>query len=256
MSDSSGSVIPGAQVSVTNIGTGVRSTATTDASGNYSIPLLPRGNYRLESTVQGFKRFVREGIELSVQQTARIDIQLTVGEVVESVVVNAEVARLETQNATLAKVVDNRSIVNLPLNTRNVYSLVFLTPGVTGSVGNSYGEMRYSVNGARARTMDTMIDGVSAAHPTVNGFNGISVFPSVDAVEEFKLLGADYPAEFGRSLGSVLNVVFKSGTNKGHGSAYEFLRNSKLDSNNFFDNRRGQPLLSYKRSQFGGVFNG
>ncbi|MBM3768311.1 MAG: hypothetical protein FJW32_23250, partial [Acidobacteria bacterium] len=256
VSDSSGSVIPGAQVSVTNIGTGIRSTATTDASGNYSIPLLPRGNYRLESTVQGFKRFVREGIELSVQQTARIDIQLTVGEVVESVVVNAEVARLETENATLAKVVDNRSIVNLPLNTRNVYSLVFLTPGVTGSVGNSYGEMRYSVNGARARTMDTMIDGVSAAHPTVNGFNGISVFPSVDAVEEFKLLGADYPAEFGRSLGSVLNVVFKSGTNKWHGSAYEFLRNSKLDSNNFFDNRRGQPLLSYKRSQFGGVFNG
>ncbi len=170
--------------------------------------------------------------------------------------VSADVARLETENATLAKIVDNRSIVNLPLNTRNVYSLVFLTPGVTGTVGNSYGEMRYSVNGARARTMDTMVDGVSAAHPTVNGFNGISVFPSVDAVEEFKLLGADYPAEFGRSLGSVLNVVFKSGTNAWHGTAYEFLRNSKVDANNFFDNRRGQPLLSYKRSQFGGVFNG
>jgi hypothetical protein len=112
------------------------------------------------------------------------------------------------------------------------------------------------VNGARARTMDTMIDGVTAAHPTVNGFAGISVFPSVDAIEEFKLLGADYPAEFGRSLGSVLNVIFKSGTNHWHGSAYEFLRNSKLDSNNWFDNRRGQPLLSFKRSQFGGVLNG
>jgi hypothetical protein len=131
-----------------------------------------------------------------------------------------------------------------------------MTPGVTGTVGNSYGEMRYSVNGARARTMDTMIDGVSAAHPTVNGFNGISVFPSVDAIEEFKLLGADYPAEFGRSLGSVLNVVFKSGTNTFHGSAYEFLRNSSFDANNWFDNRRGQPLLSFKRSQFGGVLNG
>src|SRR6185369_4136519 len=162
----------------------------------------------------------------------------------------------ETENATLSKIIDNRAITNLPLNTRNVYSLVFLTPGVTGTVGASYGEMRYSVNGARARTMDTMIDGVSAAHPTVNGFNGISVFPSVDAIEEFKLLGADYPAEFGRSLGSVLNVVFKSGTNTLHGSAYEFLRNSSFDANNWFDNRRGQSLLSFKRSQFGGVLNG
>lgn len=256
VSDSSGSVIPGAKVSVTNIETNVRSNATADASGNYNIPLLPRGNYRLEASVQGFKRFVREGLELQVQQTARVDVQMTVGELADSVVVTADAARLETENATLGKVVDNRSIVNLPLNTRNVYSLVFLTPGVTGSVGNSYGEMRYSVNGARARTMDTMIDGVSAAHPTVNGFNGISVFPSVDAVEEFKLLGADYPAEFGRSLGSVLNVVFKSGTNKWHATAYEFLRNSSLDANNFFDNRRGQKLLSFKRSQFGGVFNG
>jgi len=234
----------------------MRSSAQTDAAGNYSVPLLPRGDYRLEVTAPGFKRFVRGRIVLQVQQTARVDLQLTVGEVAESVVVTADAGRLETENATLAKVVDNRAIVNLPLNTRNVYSLVFLTPGVSGTVGNSYGEMRYSVNGARARTMDTMIDGVSAAHPTVNGFNGISVFPSVDAIEEFKLLGADYPAEFGRSLGSVLNVVFKSGTNRWHGSAYEFLRNSALDANNFFDNRRGQGLLSFKRSQFGGVLNG
>src|SRR6185436_14622552 len=256
VTDSSGAVIPGAQVTVINLGTNTRSTGTTDASGNYTVPLLPRGDYRLEISAGGFRRFVREGIVLQVQQSARIDVQLTVGDLVESVVVTADATRLETENATLSKVVDNRSIVNLPLNTRNVYGLVFLTPGVTGSVGNSYGEMRYSVNGARARTMDTMIDGVSAAHPTVNGFNGISVFPSVDAIEEFKLLGADFPAEFGRSLGSVLNVVFKSGTNRWHGSAYEFLRNSSLDANNFFDNRRGQALLSFKRSQFGGVLNG
>jgi hypothetical protein len=256
VTDSSGGLIPGAQVTVMNTGTGIRITATTDSSGNYSVPLLPRGDYRIEVSAQGFKRSVRDGITLQVQQTARIDVQMAVGELAESVVVSGDAGQLETESATLAKTVDNRSIVNLPLNTRNVYSLVFLTPGVSGSVGNSYGEMRYSVNGARARTMDTMVDGVSAAHPTVNGFNGISVFPSVDAVEEFKLLGADYPAEFGRSLGSVLNVVFKSGTNRWHGTAYEFLRNSTLDANNFFDNRRGQGLLSFKRSQFGGVFNG
>lgn len=256
VTDSTGALVPGAEIAVVNLGTSARSTAKSDGTGNYSIPLLPRGDYRLEATASGFKKYVRDGIVLQVQQTARIDLQLVVGEVAESILVTADAARLETENATLAKVIDNRAIVNLPLNTRNVFNLVFLTPGVTGTVGNSYGEMRYSVNGARARTMDTMIDGVSAAHPTVNGFNGISVFPSVDAVEEFKLLSADFPAEFGRSLGSVLNVVFKSGTNRFHGSAFEFLRNSALDANNFFDNRRGQQLLSYKRSQFGGVLNG
>ncbi|MBI4891974.1 MAG: TonB-dependent receptor [Acidobacteria bacterium] len=256
VTDSSGAFVPGAEIVVVNTETNLRSTAQTDASGNYTVTLLPRGQYTVEVSAKGFKRFVREGIVLQVQQTARVDVQLAVGEVAESVMVTANAALLETENATLAKVVDNKIITNMPFNTRNVYSLVFLTPGVTGTVGNSYGEMRYSVNGARARTMDTMIDGVTAAHPTVNGFAGISVFPSVDAIEEFKLLGADYPAEFGRSLGSVLNVVFKSGTNQFHGSAYEFLRNSAMDANNFFENRRGAPLLSFKRSQFGGVFNG
>ena len=113
------------------------------------------GDYRLEVTASGFKRLVRDGIVLQVQQTARIDLQLAIGEVAESIIVTADVARLETETSTLAKVIDNRAFVNLPLNTRNVYNLVFLTPGVTGTVGNSYGEMRYSVNGARARTMDT-----------------------------------------------------------------------------------------------------
>jgi hypothetical protein len=147
VTDSSGGLIPGAQVTVTNTGTGIRITATSDSSGNYNVPLLPRGDYRVEVSAQGFKRFVRDGITLQVQQTARIDVQMAVGDLAESVVVSADAGQLETENATLGKIVDNRSIVNLPLNTRNVYSLVFLTPGVSGSVGNSYGEMRYSVNG-------------------------------------------------------------------------------------------------------------
>ena len=256
VTDASGATIPGASIAVMNLDTNIRTTVATEASGSYTAANLPRGNYRMEVSAAGFKQFIRSGIVLQVQQSARIDVQMSIGEVAESVVVTADAARLETESATLSKIVDNRSIINLPLNTRNVYNLVFLTPGVTGSVGNSYGDMRYSVNGARARTMDTMIDGVSAAHPTVNGFNGISVFPSVDAIEEFKLLSADYPAEFGRSLGSVLNVVFKSGSNQWHGTAFEFLRNSALDANDFFTNRRGAPLLSFKRSQFGGVLNG
>ena len=254
--DPAGALIPGATLLVTNTGTNARAQVQTDAVGVYSALLLPPGSYRVEASAPGFKKFVQDGITLQVQQQARVDITLTVGEVTESVTVSADAALLDTASSTIGKVVDNRSIVNLPLNTRNVYSLIFLTPGVSGTVGNNYGEMRYSVNGARARQMDTLIDGVSASHATVTGFSGISVFPSVDAIEEFKVMGANYPAEFGRSMGSVLNVIFKSGTNLLHGSAYEFLRNSKLDANNFFDNRRGAPLNSFKRSQFGGTFSG
>ncbi len=254
--DPAGALIPGATLLVTNTGTNARAQVQSDAVGVYSALLLPPGSYRVEASAPGFKKFVQDGITLQVQQQARVDITLTVGEVTESVTVSADAALLDTASSTIGKVVDNRSIVNLPLNTRNVYSLIFLTPGVSGTVGNNYGEMRYSVNGARARQMDTLIDGVSASHATVTGFSGISVFPSVDAIEEFKVMGANYPAEFGRSMGSVLNVIFKSGTNLLHGSAYEFLRNSKLDANNFFDNRRGAPLNSFKRSQFGGTFSG
>jgi hypothetical protein len=256
VTDSSGAVVPNAEVAITNTDTNVGTTVTTDNKGSYTAPLLPRGQYTIEVSASGFRKAVREGITLQIQQTARVDVELAVGPVADAVVVTADAMQLETESATLAKVVDNRTIINLPLNTRNVYSLVFLTPGVTGTVGNSYGEMRYSVNGGRQRTMDTLIDGVTAAHPTVNGFAGISVFPSVDAIEEFKLMGADFPAEFGRSLGSVLNIVYKSGTNNFHGTAYEFLRNSRFDANNFFENMRGRPLASFKRSQFGGVFNG
>lgn len=254
--DTSGAIVPAASVTVINAGTNAKTAAETDASGNYIAPLLPPGQYLVEVTAPGFKKFIREGIVLQVQQQAQVDVVLTVGELAESIVVSADATLLETTTSSIGKVVDNRRIVNLPLNTRNVYSLIFLTPGVSGSVGNNYGDMRYSVNGARARMLDTLIDGVSASHATVTGFSGISVFPSVDAIEEFKVMGANYSAEFGRSMGSVLNVVFKSGTNVFHGSAYEFLRNSVLDANNFFDNRRGVSLESFKRSQFGYTLNG
>ena len=254
--DASGSAVPQAAVVVTNTGTNARTEIRSDASGNYIAPLLPPGAYSVEASAPGFKRFHQSGIVVQVQQQARVDILLTLGEVTESVTVTADAAVLETTTSSIGAVVDNRRIVNLPLNTRNVYALVFLTPGVSGTVGNNYGDMRYSVNGARARMLDTLIDGVSASHATVTGFSGISVFPSVDAVEEFKVMGANYPAEFGRSLGSVLNVVFKSGTNVLHGSAYEFLRNSRLDSNSFFANRDNRPLGSFKRSQFGATATG
>lgn len=254
--DTSQAVIPGAEVTIVNVNTDHRETATAGADGRYASVPLPPGDYRVEAGLQGFRRVVRSGITLPVNTTIVVDFTLEIGALSDLVEVRASTPILEVNTGTIGKVVDNRRILELPLNTRNVYSLIFLTPGVAGSIGNNYNSMSYSVNGARPTMMDTVIDGVTASFPTVNGFTGISVFPSIDAIQEFKVLGANYPAEYGRSLGSVLNVVYKSGTNDFHGSAYEFYRNSAMDANNFFANRAGQRLGDYRRSQFGGMAGG
>ena len=254
--DASGGVIPRATVTITNQQTNRQESLTTELDGRYTSLPLPPGEYRVEAALQGFRRAARANITVQINATVAVDFTLEVGELTDAVEVRASAPLLETNSGTIGKVVDNRRILELPLNTRNVYSLIFLTPGVAGTIGNNYNSLSYSVNGARPTMMDTVIDGVTASFPTVNGFTGISVFPSVDAIQEFKVLGANYPAEYGRSLGSVLNVVYKSGTNDFHGSGYEFFRHSALDSNNFFAKRAGQPLADYKRSQFGGVAGG
>ncbi len=254
--DSSGAIVPQAKIGVVNTGTNRRFETVTDSEGAYTAPLLGIGAYTVEVTAQGFRTYKQDGIRLSVNQQARVDVTLAVGAVSETVEVTADAAVIETTTSSVGKVVDNKRIRELPLNTRNVYGLIYLTPGVAGGIGNSHNQVGYSINGVRGGLMDTLVDGASAAFPTVNGFHGISVFPSVDAVEEFKVQAQNYSAEFGRSLGSVLNLVYKSGSNDFHLSAYDFIRNSKLDANNFFNNGRGIKLGSFKRNQFGGVFSG
>lgn len=256
VTDASGAAIPNATVSAVNVATNVRTETRSDSTGRYIVTQLQPGTYRLEASASGFKTYVRSGVELNVGQQAQLEIAMTVGEVSENVTVEGTVSAIETTSSTIGKVVSNRAILNLPLNSRNVYSLIYLTPGVAGSIGNNYNSMSYSINGARASMMDTLIDGATASHPTVQGYSGISAFPSVDAIGEFKVLGANFPAEYGRTAGSVLNVVYKSGSNEYHGTAYEFLRNSKLDANSFYNNLRGIPLSSFKRSQYGGTFGG
>lgn len=254
--DTSQAVVPGAEVTIVEINTERTESTVADGAGRYSSVPLPPGEYRVDAGLAGFRRVVRSGIVLTVNTTVVVDFTLEIGVVSDLVEVQASTPTLEVNTGTIGKLVDNRRILELPLNTRNVYSLIFLTPGVAGNIGNNYNSMSYTVNGARPTMMDTVIDGVTASFPTVNGFTGISVFPSVDAIQEFKVLGANYPAEYGRSLGSVLNVVYKSGTNSFRGSAYEFYRNSAMDANNFFANRAGTPLGEYRRSQYGGVAGG
>jgi Carboxypeptidase regulatory-like domain/TonB dependent receptor len=254
--DPSGSPVSGARIAIINTATNQRIEMISAADGNYTATQLQPGTYRVEVTAIGFKNLTRDGIVLQINQQAQLDLHLEVGDVGERVEVKGDVSLLETESSSVGTVVDNKLITNLPLNTRNVYSLVFLTPGVAGSVNNTYGGTSYSVNGVRPSLMDTLVDGVSAAIPTVNGFTGITVFPSIDAVQEFKILAQNFPAEYGRSLGSVMNIIFKSGTNQIHGAAFEFLRNSVLDANNFFSNRNGTDLSSFKRNQFGSMISG
>jgi hypothetical protein len=255
VTDSTGGLVGAAQIRATEVATNRVLATASNATGNYSFNELPRGEYQLEVSAPGFKNTVRRGIQLAIGQQARVDVQLEVGSVAESVEVVADASLLETVDSVLGKVVDNKRITELPLNTRNVFSLLYLTPGVTGSVSSTY-STGFAINGARNSMLDILVDGVSTAHPTVNGFSGNSTFPPVEAIAEFKVLGANYSAEFGRSNGGIVNVVYKSGTNTLHGSLFEFLRNSKLDANDFFNNRQGRPLGSFKRNQFGGMVNG
>lgn len=255
VTDPAGAVIPSATVRITNLGTNHAAVVSTNEVGNYAASNLERGEYQIEITAPGFKKSVQRGIALEIQQQARVDVSLEVGDITQSVEVAAVTPVLETADSTLGKVVDNRRILALPLNSRNVYSLLFLNPGVTGNVDSFY-STGYGINGARNSQLDVMVDGVSTAHPTVNGFSGNSTFPPVDAVAEFKVMGANYTAEFGRSNGGIVNVVYKSGSNDFRGSVFEFLRNSKLDANDFFNNRLGRKLGSFKRSQFGGQASG
>src|SRR3954451_13546867 len=251
VTDPAGAVVPRAHVVATDVQRNVSRSTDSDEAGRYILIDLQPGRYTLTVEITGFKKYSHAGFDLQVAQKALIDAVLEVGAITESVSVTAEPALIEATSSSVGKVVENREIVNLPLNTRNPYQLVFLTPGVSGSVSINYDDMRYSVNGARVRMLDTLVDGVAASHPTVNGAGGVSAFPSVEAISEFKVMGANPPAEYGRSQGSILNVVYRSGTNGWHGSAIEFLRNSEFDANSFFSNKNKVPLGSFKRNQYG-----
>lgn len=256
ITDPSGASIPNARIVFSHVQTNRAQAATAASDGHFASPPLPVGEYRLEATAPGFKAAVRAGVIIEVGQTATINFNLDIGTPTERVEVVADASLLESATSDLGKVVDNRRIRDLPLNTRNVFSLVALTPGFAGSAGIRYDNQEWSVYGVRTRMMEVVVDGISAATPTINGYAATASFPPVDAIEEFKVMGSNPAAEYGRSLGTVLNIVYKSGTNQIHGSAFNFLRNSVLDANNFFANSRGESLASFKRNQFGGTLSG
>ncbi len=254
--DSSGATVAGAVVTATEVGTNHQTSATSNDKGEYELINLKPGNYTLHVEAQGFKVYDQTGIHLDLTQHATQAIVLQVGQVQQQVVVNADVSSLDTTSSANSTVVNNESLRNLPLNTRESYSLIELVPGYSGSIGNDYNAVAYSIDGGDNEYGDILVDGTPAGFPTVNGFQGVGIFPSVDAIGEFRLLAQDYQAEYGRTLDGILNVVYKNGTNQFHGDAFEFIRNNALDANDFFADQNNTPLPAFHRNQFGGTLGG
>jgi Carboxypeptidase regulatory-like domain/TonB dependent receptor len=255
--DPAGASVPSAKVKVLNTSTNFEVRGTTDSDGRFSFPSLPPGGpYTVTVEAAGFNTEEQAGMTLEVNQAARLDVRLKIGSATETVRVTADASLVEVTNAAMGQVITSQNIVNLPLNQRNAYALVFLAPGVQGDVSFTYNSDNFSINGGRPGTTDILVDGIPSAPNLANPIVGIAVFPSVDAVQEFKVQTNSYSAEFGRSGSGIINLIFKSGTNQLHGSLYEFLRNSDLDANGFFSNKNGVPLPNFKRNQFGGSVGG
>jgi hypothetical protein len=261
--DKSGAVVPGVQLAVVDVHTGARYTVSTNDAGVYRFAALPPSEYKVSATLRGFKTFSEGPITIQVNQNYDLDITLEPGEVTETVQVTSEAPPLETASATLGQVVTTRSILSLPLNVRDTFALVGLTPGVTfgpnfgngggKDVGRNFFKSDFNVGGGRSGSQEILLDGAPNTTPDIN--RGI-INPPVDSVQEFKVQANSYDAEFGRTSGGVINMVTKAGSNQYHGVAYDFERHSALDANDFFNNRAGRPLTSFQRHQFGGDIGG
>jgi hypothetical protein len=260
--DASGAVIVGAAVTITNQATGAARSAVTNQSGIYSVPALQPGVYDLRVTMTGFQAATRPDLVLQVQQTARVDFTLQVGQVTEAVEVAGSSALLTTENATVGTVIENKRILELPLNGRNFLQLVSLSPNVSFGFANS-GQAGLRQGGARAQQNISLagqrsmfnrftLDGME--NTDVN-FNTYIVLPSIDALQEFKVQSGIYPAEFGRSAGQI-NVSTKAGTNEFHGALFEFLRNDKLDARNYAFTSNRPPKDPFKWNQYGFTLGG
>lgn len=248
VTDQTGAVVPNAEVSVINVGTAQTVTIKTDANGSYRVSALPIGAYKINVTAPGFKTAVRTGLDLSVGTVQRIDFQLQLGEKAETVTVEATASLVIVDDVRLYETVGKGQVANLPLNGRNVYDLMQMTPGALNVTGVSFENGENTVvNGMRPNFSGFLINGVS--NKGLSG--GASTTPNADIVEEFQMLTLNMSAQYGTSAGAVVNVVTKSGTNTFHGTGYEFFRDDALDANPFFRNQAGVPRQPLRFNQFG-----
>jgi hypothetical protein len=251
--DSTGAVIPGVQVTITNTATQISREATTDHDGFYQVLALPIGSYRVTATRDGFRTVESTEYKLLINQALRLDFKMQVGTATEKVDVGAEAAPVETVTATLGQSVTGRVLTNMPLNGRDTLDLAMLQPGVTESNDDNGGAGNYSIAGGRTDSVTFLLDG-GLNNDLIDNSNLLD--PNPDAIAEFRLLASNYTAEYGRNGGGIISEVIKSGSNQIHGSAFDFFRNRVLDANDFFNIPQGIPRLDLKRNQYGGTLGG
>ena len=246
VTDQTKAVLPGVTITVTNTGTGASREVLTNEAGGFNVPALPAGTYRVEAQLTGFRTEARTGVTVQVNQIARVNFDMSVGDVSQTVEVTGTAPLIETDSAALGQVVDRKKIDDLPLNGR---SFVQLSTLATGVVPLSQGENTAArggnvhINGGREWQNNFILDGVDN-NDLANG--EIRLLPSVDALAEFKVQTSTFAAEYGRATGGVVNLTTRSGTNEIHGTAFEFLRNDNLDAKNTFvqQNRNSNEISS------------
>jgi hypothetical protein len=268
VTDTSGAVIPGAQVAVKNVGTGISAQVPTNADGFYSVPNLIPGTYELAASASGFATMVQKDITLTVGAQQVLNFSLRVGQATQQVEVTGVASAVELASSAIKGVVGSTTVVELPLNGRSWTDLASLQPGVNAlTTQASYTTAvdrglrgfgaEISISGARPQQNNYRLDGVSL-NDYGNGGPGSVIGGNlgVDAIQEFSVLTTNYSAEYGKTAGGVVNAILRSGTNQFHGSAYEFLRNASLDARNFFDYTSPNRIPPFRRNQFGGSAGG
>jgi hypothetical protein len=278
--DTSGKVIPDAGIEILNEETGVHYSGMSNGSGIYTVSILPPGQYRIQVSKDGFKTIIKPGIILNVQSALALNFTLPIGAASETVTVDAGTSSINTTDASVSTVVDRQFVSNIPLNGRSFQDLISMTPGVTtqspqSTSGTGYigASGDFSVNGQRTESNNYSVDGVSA---NVGGGNGYGVagaatggavaastalgttqsIVSVDALQEFRVLSSTYSAEYGRSPGGQFNFLTRSGTDHMHGSAFDYLRNSFFDANDWFNDHYGSGFAALRQNDFGGTLGG
>lgn len=259
VTDPAGAVIPGAEVRATNTATGLTVAVRTNDAGNYVIPYLLPGTYTLQAEVTGFKKYVREGIEIRINDTVEVNLELSVGSITESVEVKAETPLLSTAEASLGQVIDQRRIQELPSFGGSPMALVQLAPGVINSTdlrlakAGSFSinkNSQFSTDGAGQYNNEFTLDGV--ANTQAQGTSGrVGFIPPQTAVSEFKVQTAAYDASVSHTIGALVNVTTRTGSNQLHAEAYWWLRNAAFDTPNIFQNRAGQKLPVYQDNRYG-----
>ena len=255
VTDTMGAAVPNANVTITNVDTNTVTHVTSNASGEYTAPGVPVGNYMVSTEVSGFKKFQQTGIPLNVGDHRTVDIKLEVGNTSESIEVQADAVQIQEGTSDVSDVITGEQVTQLATNGRSMYSLTMLTPGAASNAADFEiptplgGSDTVSFNGLRTAHNLYMIDG--GEDYDRGGAGNSSVMPSMDAIGEFRMLTSNYSAEFGLASGATMTMVFRNGTKDFHGKAWEFFRNNAVDANNYFNKAAGEPIPELRYNIFG-----